>query len=70
MKSETRNIVELEFEKLGLPDNVVANIMDHHGGVTIDQPSGSDSEGLNGNYELSHSSSDSEVDGDTGGTSY
>ena len=36
----------------------------------IDLSSNSDSEGLNGNYELSDSSSDSEVDGDTGGTSY
>ena len=33
MKSQTKNIVEIGFESLDLPDNVVADIMGHHGGI-------------------------------------
>lgn len=33
MKSETQTIVGMEFEKLDLPENVVAGIMSYHGGV-------------------------------------
>jgi hypothetical protein len=33
MKSEKKNIVEMEFEKLDLPENVIAEVMSYHGGV-------------------------------------